>query len=43
MTFDFMKKLYKIQPTFIDLRPNEYTQGLRYYPFLVKLERCVES
>ena len=43
MAFDFIKKLYKIQSTFIDLRPNEYTQGLRCYPFLVKLERCVGS
>ena len=29
------------QPTIIDLRPNEYTQGLRYYPFAVNLDKCV--
>ena len=23
------------QPTFINLHPNEYSQGLRYYPFAV--------
>ena len=22
-------------PTFIDLNPNEYNQGFRYYPFMV--------
>ena len=27
------------QPTIIDLRPNEYTQGLRYYPFAVYLDK----
>ena len=31
----------KIQPTLINLHPNEYTQGLRYYPFVVNLDRCV--
>ena len=28
------------QPTLINLQPNEYTQGLRYYPFAVNLDRC---
>ena len=28
------------QPTTINLHPNEYTQGLRYYPFVVNLDRC---
>ena len=23
----------------IDLNPDEYSQGLRYYPFMVKLDR----
>ena len=32
-----------IQSTFINLHPNEYSQELHYYPFTVKLERCVES
>ena len=27
----------------IDLRPNEYTQGLRYYPFPVNLDKYVGS
>ena len=28
------------QPTLINLHPNEYTQGLRYYPFEVNLGKC---
>ena len=31
------------QPTLINLHPNEYTQELHYYPFSVKLDRCVGS
>ena len=31
------------QPTHIKLNPNEYTQGLHYYPFAVNLDRCVRS
>ena len=31
------------QPTVIKLQPNEYTQGLRYCPFVVDLDRCVGS
>ena len=31
------------QPTFINLHPNEYTQGLRYYPFAVSLDRCARG
>ena len=33
----------KAQPPLINLHPNEYTQGLRYYPFAVNLDRCVAS
>ena len=33
----------KIQPTLINLHPNECTQGLHYYPFTVNLARCVKS
>ena len=33
----------EIQPTLINLRPNEYSQELHYYPFAVKLDRCVAS
>ena len=34
---------YKIQPTLIDLHPNEFSQELKYYPFAVKLDRCTGS
>ena len=30
-----------IQPTLINLRPDEYSQEFQYYPFLVKLDRFV--
>ena len=33
----------QIQPTLINLHPNEYSQEFRYYPFEVKLDRCVGS
>ena len=33
----------KIQPTLINLHRNEYSQELHYYPFAVKLNRCVGS
>ena len=29
------------QPTLINLHPNEYSQKLHYYPFVVKLDRHV--
>ena len=32
-----------IQPTLINLHPNEHSQELHYYPFTVKLDRCVGS
>ena len=31
------------QPTVINLHPNEYSQEFPYYPFAVKLDRCVRS
>ena len=34
---------YEIQPTFINLHPNEYCQEFHYYPFTVKLEEYVGS
>ena len=34
---------FKIQPSLITLRPNEYGQGLRYYLFAVNLDRCMGS
>ena len=30
-----------IQLTVINLHPNEYSQEFYYYPFVVKLDRCV--
>ena len=33
----------EIQPTFITLHPNQYSQKLNYYQFTVKLDRCVGS
>ena len=32
-----------IQPTLTNLHPIEYSQELQYYPFTVKLDKCVES
>ena len=31
------------QPTLINLHRNEYSQEFHYYPFAVKLDRCVRS
>ena len=31
------------QPSIINLHPNEYSQEFHYYPFAVKLDRCVRS
>ena len=31
----------EIQPTFINLHPNEYSQEFHYYPFTVKLDKCI--
>ena len=33
----------QIQPMFINLYPNEYSQEFHYYPFTVKLDTCVAS
>ena len=33
----------KIQPTLINIHPNEYSQEFHYYPFAIKLDRCVGS
>ena len=33
----------EIQPTLIDLHPNQYSQELHYYPFVVKLDKYVGS
>ena len=34
---------YMTQPTLVNLHPNEYSQEFHYYPFSVKLDRCVGS
>ena len=34
---------WEIQPTLINLHPNEYNQEFYYYPFPFKLDRCVGS
>ena len=34
---------FKIQPTLSNLHSYEYTQELHYYPFAIKLDRCVRS
>ena len=34
---------FQIQPTLINLHLNEYSQEFHYYPFVVKLDRCVGS
>ena len=34
---------FEIQPTFINLHPKKYSQEFHYYPFTVKLAKCVES
>ena len=32
-----------IQPIVINLHPNKYSQEFHYYPFAIKLDRCVGS
>ena len=34
---------YETQPTFINLYPHEYSKEFHYYPFTVKLDKCVGS
>ena len=33
----------QIQPTLINLHPNEFSQEFHYYPLAVKLDRCTGS
>ena len=33
-------QIYEVQPTFINLYPNEYNQEFHYYSFTVKLDKC---
>ena len=37
------KENCEIQPVLFNLNPNEYSQELHYYPFAVKLDRCLGS
>ena len=39
----FSNQKCKIQPTLINLHSNQYIQEFHYYPFAVKLDRCVAS
>ena len=39
----FSNQKYEIQPTLINLHLNVHSQKLHYYPFAVKLDRCVGS
>ena len=39
----FSNQKCEIQTTLINLHHNEYNQEFHYYPFLVKLDRCVGS
>ena len=34
------KQKCMIQPTLINIHPNEYSQDLHYYPFSVNLDKC---
>ena len=38
-----INKKCMIQPTLINLCPNEYSQGFYYYPFAIKLDRFAGS
>ena len=33
----------EIQPTIVNINPNEYSQEFHYYPLTVKLDKCVGS
>ena len=39
----FSNQKPEIQPSLINLHPNEYSQELLFYPFAVKLDRCMGS
>ena len=41
--FSLSNQTCKIQPTLINLHPNEYSQEFHYYPFSVKLDKWVGS
>ena len=39
----FRNQRCMIQPTLINLHPNEYSQEFLCYPFAIKLDSCAES
>ena len=39
----FSNQKCEVQHTLISLNPNEYSQKVHYYPFVVKLDICVGS
>ena len=39
----FINQKCIIQPTLVNLHPNEYSQELNHYPFPYKLDRCLKS
>ena len=39
--FSLSNQKCMIQPKLINLHPIEYSQKVHYYPFTVKLDRCV--
>ena len=39
----FSNQKFIIQPTLVNLHPNEYSQELNHYPFPYKLDRCLKS
>ena len=39
--FSLSNQKYLFKRTLINLHPNEYNQEFHYYPFQVKLDRCV--
>ena len=41
--FSLRNQKCEIQATFIYLHPNEYSKEFHYYPFTVKLDKCIES
>ena len=41
--FSLINQRCQIEPTLINLHPNEYNQEFHYYLFAIKLDRCVGS
>ena len=41
--FSLNNQKCKVQPSLINLHPNEHSRQFYYYPFSVKLNKCVGS